>query len=52
MVELNDFIRTQVTFGQYGNACEVVLAGLRLLVERQIALGRPTVPAAKLAQAR
>lgn len=37
--ELRSFIRERLRSGHYGNASEVVRAGLRLLIERDQAIG-------------
>jgi len=41
---LEGYIRAQVAPGHYSNASEVVRAGLRLLMERDLAAPRPTAP--------
>ena len=41
-VELEGYICAQVSSGHYANASEVVRAGLRLLIERDRLVGRPT----------
>lgn len=40
--EMNSFIREQVACGRYQNASEVVRAGLRLLQDRERAVGQET----------
>lgn len=40
-LELEAYIKAQVASGHYGNASEVVRAGLRLLIERDQAVSRP-----------
>ena len=45
--ELEGYIRAQVATGHYSNASEVVRAGLRLLMERDQAVPRARITAAK-----
>ena len=45
--ELRSFIRERLKSGHYGNASEVVRAGLRLLIERDQAVNRAATSHAK-----
>lgn len=49
---LEDYIRAQVASGHYANASEVVRAGLRLLMERDQVVSRPSNVESKARAAR